>query len=132
MARPGLIDGLKRWKVPDGSLKQLGRFIIEKCEEIWKLADGTEFQRLPRYSWKIQHGTAGFSIETGSFAVYAFKKDSFSSMLQIWAHRAYSIKETYGRENLVRNNLTLEELKLFIADWVRAHRIAELIPGLIA
>ena len=53
-------------------------------------------------------------------------------MLQIWAHHAYSIKETYGRENLVRNNLTLEELKLFIADWVRAHRIAELIPGLIA
>ena len=135
MARPGLIDGLKRWKVPDGSLKQLGRFIIEKCEEIWSMKRARTghvvVEKCPKYSWTIRHQTARFSIQTGSFAVYIIEIDDFSCCLQLVADDAYSLSETYDTVTFTRNALTLEEAKSLVVDWFRRNRIAELIPGLI-
>lgn len=133
MARLGLLDGLKRWKVPDGNVKQLGRFIIEKGEEIWFRMDteNAADEKYTKYSWVIRHQTASFSIQTGSFAVYIIETDSFASYLQLAVDGVYSIGVIYDGITTVHGGLTLEEAKSLVADWFRRNRIAELIPGLI-
>lgn len=132
MARLGLLDGLKRWKVLIGGDELvLGKFTIKKGENKWMSLDNRVIAICPYYAWYFASGRYQFIVKCSDTITYGIDRYNYASILTIFAQRegGYQINEVRGEENRVTTDLNLDQVRARVVQWFKSNPMPELVSA---
>lgn len=132
MARLGLLDGLKRWKLPIDNGFTYNRLRVRKEPYRWYDENEHRYRNGSLYSWSVSSDTHTLTVQIDHTITYRFRPIQASDMYPNWLIITQkSIRSVSGEGTAITTYTDTRYVINKVVEWFKNNRIKELMPFIV-